>query len=171
MPNVKNETAPPELAELQAAIARLKDEVGSAKGEYDRSANKVARLVAENDRLEKEATGQYAMRLDLAAEIERLKGGQGEPALWFKRLHGAECKSDGRTYDVMFCAMPGYTPLFASQPAPVSVIDPVLGSTPEDHMRELLEKVVNPGSYPQDVLHDQIRATLDRLDKVKELNQ
>lgn len=38
-------------------------------------------------------------------------------------------------------------------------------------MRGLLEKVVNPGRYPQDVLHNQIRATLDRLDKVKELNK
>lgn len=61
--------------------------------------------------------------------------------------------------------------LYTSPPAPVSVFDPVLGSTPEDHMRWLLDKVVNPGDYPQAVLHDQIRSTLACLDKVKELNQ
>lgn len=57
------------------------------------------------------------------------------------------------------------------QPAPVAAINPELGSTPEDHMRWLLDKVVNPGSYPQSVLHEQIRSTLACLDKVKELNQ
>jgi hypothetical protein len=58
-----------------------------------------------------------------------------------------------------------------SPTAPVAAIDPVLGSTPEDHMRWLLDKVVNPSDYPQSVLHDQIRDTLARLGKVKELNQ
>jgi uncharacterized small protein (DUF1192 family) len=48
-------TAPPELAELQATIAQL---------------------TAENERLKDEATSQYAKRVAVVEEIERLKGGQ-----------------------------------------------------------------------------------------------
>lgn len=39
-----------------------------------------------------------------------------QPVAWFKRLKGLECKSDGRTYDLMFCPMGGYQPLFDSSP-------------------------------------------------------
>jgi hypothetical protein len=51
---VGKHTAPPELAELQATIERLRDELGECKGEYDRAVNKVDALrerLAERDAL------------------------------------------------------------------------------------------------------------------------
>lgn len=69
--------APPELAELQATIAQLKDDLGAAKGEYDRSANKVTLL---------------------QDEIERLKGGQGEPVC-------PACKGSGEGW-ILYDASP-----------------------------------------------------------------
>lgn len=86
--------APPELAELQATIAQLKDEVGAAKGEYDRSANKVAQLTDEN---------------------ERLKGGQGEPVAWIVT------DMNGDSYFAYDKQTPSDKPLYTSQPASVSV--------------------------------------------------
>jgi hypothetical protein len=52
--------------------------------------------------------------------------------------------------------------------APVVERQPVeieLGSPPVEHMAWLLDKVVNPGAYPQKVLHEQIRSTLDVIGK------
>jgi hypothetical protein len=44
-------------------------------------------------------------------------------------------------------------------------IHPELGSAPSAHMTWLLEKVVNPRDYPEKVLHEQIRSTLEVLNK------
>lgn len=57
---------------------------------------------------------------------EQAEGAQGEPkpVLWFRALVGAECRADGRCYDVVFCEMPGYEPLYRqaraalAQPSP-----------------------------------------------------
>lgn len=34
------------------------------------------------------------------------------PTLWLKRLYGAECKPGGECYDIAFCEVPGYAPLY-----------------------------------------------------------
>ena len=101
----KKFTAPPELAELQSTIARL---------------------TAENDEPEwhQMMTKLEDQNTELRAEIERLKGGQDEPVLWFRPLIGAECNPNGQTYSVIFCEVPGHTPLYASPSAPVSVVLP-----------------------------------------------
>jgi len=108
--------APPELAELQATIARL---------------------TAENERLRHGMKGDYDLDawLDwakeaetLRAEIKRLKGGQGEPVAWGTmqpEFHDDERtlitdKAYAEVYDRQCYTL---TPLFASQPAPVSVPD------------------------------------------------
>ena len=177
--------APPELAELQAELTRYKSLFEQAQKTIDRvnalHQKKMAstfselqatidKLKAENERLQEAheqvctnynkvsyASEERAQTItQLQAEIERLKGGQGEPVLWFKRLVGAACKSDGRTYDVMFCEIPGYTPLFASQPTPVSVVLP-----------EPLEF----SDIPYDSENDYVQGWNACLDKVKELNQ
>lgn len=133
-------TAPPELAELQATIVQLKDEVGEAKGEYDRSANKVAQLTAdltEEKKWRESAEGGWRgankvitmqrEKLDsLEAENERLKGGQGEPFGWFTDDH-VDDKS-ATTYTPAVAERwraKGWpvTPLYTSQPAPVSLPD------------------------------------------------
>lgn len=44
---------------------------------------------------------------------------------------------------------------------PVSKIERELGSPPAEHMAWLLDKVLSPGDYPVDVLHEQIRSTLE----------
>jgi cell division protein FtsB len=151
-------TAPPELAELQATVARL---------------------TAENERLKDEAIGQYAKRVavveeierlksesfealynDAIDEIERLKGGQGEAVAWGTMQ--PEFSDDDRTlitdkdyaevYDRQCYTL---TPLFASQPAALSVALP--------DRRE----PTPGGPYLTDADHEWNAC----LDKVKELNQ
>lgn len=48
------------------------------------------------------------------AELEAIKG--QEPALWFRSLIGAQCKPDGRCYDVVFSPCEGFIPLYALPP-------------------------------------------------------
>ena len=64
--------APPELAELQATIARL-------TAENERLRAGVGSDMAEIDRIQGEYDKQFRKVRELKAEIERLKGGQREP--------------------------------------------------------------------------------------------
>lgn len=51
-----------------------------------------------------------AERDTLAAKLAALE--KQEPVAWIKYLIGAECKADGRCYDMIFCPMEGYKPLY-----------------------------------------------------------
>lgn len=68
-----------------------------------------------------EAERDNAVRMLAVACFERNSAmarlaaiGSQEPVAWIKYLIGAECKTDGRTYDILFCPMDGYTPLYAN---------------------------------------------------------
>lgn len=100
----------------------------------------------------------------LTAENERLKGGQGEPVLWFRPLIGAECNPNGQTYSVIFCEVPGHTPLYASPSAPVQVVLPDYLPLPKHS-----DYPGRPATYAAD--HDKAVAHNTAIDKVKELNQ
>ena len=98
--------APPELAELQATIAQQAAEIERLRQLPTRNA-----LIKERERLKD--------------EIERLKGGQGEPFGWFTDDH-VDDKS-ATTYTPAVAdrwRSKGWpvTPLYTSQPAPVSVV-------------------------------------------------
>ncbi len=141
-------------------IDKLKTEIERLKGESS-PISELEILRAANKQLEEFR--------DKVVE-ERLKGGQGEPVLWFKRLFGAECKSDGRTYDVMFCAIPGYAPLFASRPAPVAVVLPERKR--EDAYDESQSVITYHAECGWNLYDDELkRLNPWLLDKVKELNQ
>lgn len=93
---------------------------------------------------------------------------ESQPVLWFKHLKGSECKSDGRTYDVMFCPMDGYQPLYASPPAPVAVVLPIKS----DFYLEVFKLYgFGPDKLCMLTGEDLKRLWLACIDKVKELNQ
>jgi len=98
-------TAPPELAELQATIDRLTADLKMRDREL-------------------EIAAEY--HSDLQVELERLKGGQGEPAAWIDpytvKLLADRYKFLGRgAVSGVEDRQNGYTmPLYTSQPAPVS---------------------------------------------------
>ena len=116
-------TTPPELAELQADIARL---------------------TAENERLRQLPTRNALIkeRDKLKDEIERLKGGQGEPVM---KLEAERLWEGDGEYSVSFvksgwldqCRKTGGTFfLYTSQPAPVSVGYKLVPLTPTAAMVE-----------------------------------
>lgn len=124
-------TSPPELAELQAIISRLTADVETMR--------------AKNN--------------ELNDTVERLKGGQGEAVAWFTEDHLTD--KSATTYDVGVSVMWGVkgwpvTPLYTSQPAPVSVVLP-----------ERKDAIYVIGSAYDDGLCEGWNACLD---KVKELN-
>lgn len=145
-------TAPPELAELQATIAQLTAEVECWRDRSNTWKNRVS---------------------ELDNEIERLKGGQGEPVYqvcdgvngWrdVERLKFTACQLEPEEYE---CRV-----LFTSQPAPVSVPDgwklvPI----------EPTELMIRRGdqNYSWSVAKIYAAMIADApacLDKVKELNQ
>jgi hypothetical protein len=77
-------TAPPELAELQATIERLRAELGECKGEYDRAVNKVDAL--RGQLAEAHALFADVLSIDIprtAESLERMRSilsGSAEPA-------------------------------------------------------------------------------------------
>jgi len=165
--------APPELAELQATIAQLKNEVGEAKGEYDRSANKVAQLTADLTEEKKwresaeggwrEANKVIAMQREKLDEIERLKGGQSEPVAWrYKKTYQKEYWSVSLVEPVAAFLLNEEThdiqPLYTSQPALVSVLLPE---------RRIVEKAYEACDVPEE---QQAIGWNDCLDQVKALN-
>lgn len=128
-------TAPPELAELQATIARL---------------------TAENERIE---CMKENYRIDAKVyrdENERLKGGQGEAVDEIERLKGEPVA--WRYAGCVYSNQPHSEaePLYTSQPAPVSVVLPE-------------RRVIDDGDSDADQNSD--HGWNACLDKVKELNQ
>jgi len=135
--------APPELAELQATVDHLRNDLEGTRLLAADQLLKINRLTAENERLR--------------TEIERLKGGQGEPAVLVEL-------AENKTYGGMHIAKwdnpgglkEGFHKLYASQPAPVSVVLP--------------ERRVQPNGFTGKGWAE-LRGWNACLDKVKELNQ
>jgi hypothetical protein len=85
----------------------------------------------------------------------------------------AYLRNEGVPNNLVVCGFdhPDAFKVFKAPQGPVAVVLPELGDTAENHMRWLLGKVVNPGDYPVNVLHDQIRSTLSCLDATAALNE
>ena len=183
--------APPELAELQATIARLTAENERLK-EVTNFKDAVAcvfdhiKVAAANtgdkdwdERLEDlaediiECAPDYKKQWKdigkLCAEIERLKGGQGEPVAWQYMTHPTwdkepwptkwdDCTKEAHDDYVRAPLVADWEyrtrKLYASQPAPVS--------------SELVQLLERAKVYARGPFLDEINACLD---KVKELNQ
>lgn len=147
--------APPELAELQATIARL-----TAENEQLTVDLVEAKAGASRSKLgHKQLCAKHAETL---AEIERLKGGQGEPVAW-QRMSKME---GGRWFelpseDVEQAIGAGYEvrKLFLST-APVPAALPDRPGADEDDYKGKTD-------YEKGLLHGGI----EMWDKVKELNQ
>jgi hypothetical protein len=157
-------TAPPELAELQATIARLTAEIEDWK---------------QGSKAEADA-GDEAR-----AEVAALKGRQGEPVAWAANSDLAAIKHGALWSGTLWGKrnppmLEGRKPLYTSQPAPVSVLpDNLLShrSSWLDAMDRLVE--LEPISHEPDsddkgfweherkAMHDMY----DCLDKVKEMKQ
>ena len=156
-------TAPPELAELQATIAQLESKLNRA----------------------------INLDFERRAEIERLKGGQGEPVAWANdqqlllcskspredqpnnpMLHNLPRNIAGSSLKTDYCN----TPLFTSQPAPVSVDLSELREYHAKAVYNLKGYADDAGLRDSDIKHYTKRAAFHEgmvalIDKVKELNQ
>ena len=221
-------TALPELAELQAELAKQGDDYCKRVDEIIELQATIARLTTENERLnnqlcvcpachgqgevfagshsyqghfqppepdmdkcgECDGDGVIGTVIDLAAalaEIERLKGGQGEPVAWSycpecgcEEMHHEEgehkqCANCHQEWfsdiDYSEVVRGNLEKLKASQPAPVSVPDgwKLVPIKPTMEMLEALmewNKVGNINAY-----NNILEAAPYCLDKVKELNQ
>lgn len=209
-------TAQPELAELQATIDRLESKLSSAinldfeqreeierlKSEsfeslYNDAVDEIERLTSEPilKSLSRRLSEAQMTICDQRSEIERLKGGQGEPVAWANDqqlllcskspredqpnnplMHNLPRNIAGSALKTDYCN----TPLFASQPAPVSVPDG-WKLVPIEPTAEMIDAAINtPVADTGDDEVDQPNdyrnmwsAMLDAacLDKVKELNQ
>jgi hypothetical protein len=126
-------TAPPELAELQAPT---------------------------NGALIKDLTEVIAQQ---AAEIERLKGGQGEPVAWCNKANLEALKEKGycQIWLGKMTSMDEPIGIYTSQPAPVSVVLPTMLSS-EDGPHYSGDRGPELGY---------LAGYKACLDKVKELNQ
>jgi hypothetical protein len=107
-------TAPPELAELQSMRRLAEDSCNELVSRCLEHADTVAELQATIAQLETKLNNAINLDFERRAEIERLKGGQGEAvAMMIDGREGEPC--------VWFSRPPNGTKLFASQPAPVAV--------------------------------------------------
>lgn len=184
-------TAPPELAELQATIASLDSNLFRQSQRIDQQAAEIERRCANFQALKRDRDDLQLRYDHLMTEIERLKGGQGEPVAW---IDPASLKySDNEKQWVRIAGSlaenrtNGYTmPLYASQPAPVSVLPS------REVMRDLIAEVIGGDTYdctrvwsawgvgtmseddfvPLIESEERLYELADAcLDKVKELNQ
>jgi len=135
-------TAPPELAELQATIARLTAENGILQKQLGDRWGDISALQVTVEKQEE--------------EIERLKGGQGEPVTQCRYPRDSRYWEDG-TPDELGLGSEYFEvrTLYTSQPAPVSVVLPE---------RECEDCFQNDQS-------EQAIGFNRAIDKVKELNQ
>lgn len=131
-------TAPPELAELQATIAEEKKWRESAEGGW-REANKV--IAMQREKLDAQE-----------AEIERLKGGQGDPGAWIiqrgsiiEGMTGQRSVQLDRPSNECIRAH-DVEPLFTSQPAPVAVLHFVCDRIPDQNGCTFIECENSEGS-------------------------
>mgnify|MGYP001028899719 CR=1 FL=1 len=191
-PEPNFDTAPPELAELQATIAQLTSdlldksaELNAIQRQRDDARKQLARDCDDIDSvlrllgfdpeecrtdggfLKVHSFSDQPTITQLQAEIEQLKGGQGEPVAYavFDKNGNIRCWSITNTATGLIVAAEGgsvITPLFASQPAPVSVVLP-----------ERKEYQDAPTQESYDDIHScgEVYGWNACLDKVKELNQ
>jgi hypothetical protein len=163
--------APAELAELQATIDHLRNDLEGTRLLAADQLLKINRLTAENERIQRVADNYSALLMDANAEIERLKAGHGEP-VYQVRTHGSDCWEDisGESLEMCKCQPEEYEvrKLYTSQPAPVSVVLPIAS----DFYVEVFKMY---GFGPQNLCmlngKDLERIWNACLDKVKELNQ
>lgn len=138
--------APPELAELQATVARL---------------------TAEKERLNDGNAKHWKVVCDQREEIERLKGGQGEPVAWRYQSHAgglwylSSSEHNARTFQGNG-EVGAVEPLYTSQPAPVAVALPERKHADDYAIR------LGSGSGAAALAASEWNACLD---KVKEMNQ
>jgi hypothetical protein len=136
---IKPDTAPPELAELQATIAQLETKLNNAinldferRAEIERLKLDHQHMVGRNALLRQrpdlpvDRIPAHNQLIALQAEIERLKGGQGEPVAWVIQ-RGSIIEGMTGHRNVQFdrpsneCLRAhGVEPLYTSQPALVS---------------------------------------------------
>lgn len=177
-------TDPPELAELQAIVARLTAENAdmqtrlaeacefidnpydkeklqaliaecrygvSGKGPAIEVANDLLNdccdnlesLLKDNERLKTACSKEFASVEQLTAELERLKGGQGEAVAEVVATGGPHDREDRVLIELQAELPPVGTKLYTSQPAPVSVVLPESqwGGPYQDGWNACLDKV------------------------------
>ena len=122
-----------ERERLRAQVSALQSDANSWQSGYDKcradgyGSGRKERdaLAAENEALVRNLRGKHSLvgatyehlirqrdeALAKLAELEAIK--EREPVLWFRSLIGAQCKPDGRCYDVVFSPCEGFMPLYA----------------------------------------------------------
>jgi len=164
-------TAPPELDELQATIARLtaeNEQLRSSDEEATELCDTLSSLLGQiavavrgpEESKSRHGFGDLPSRVKtVVAEIERLKGGQGEPVVWLSERRGCNyfelVASDEDVTNTGFWSEP--FPVYRSQPAPVSA-----------EVVELLRDCRHEFGVDNTTLIERIDACLD---KVKEMNR
>ena len=126
-----------ECERLRVQVAALQSDANSWQSGYDKGradgygSGRKERdaLAAENEALVRNLRGKHSLvgatyehlirqRDEALAKLAELAAIEGqEPVLWFRSLIGAQCKPDGRCYDVVFSPCEGFMPLYALPPA------------------------------------------------------
>ena len=168
--------APPEL---QAENSNLRLQCGGMETEISELQATIDRLTAENERLKAKPVCIYWDEKDHScSDVERLKGGQGEPAIWLVRIpdeldNTDESPAEYEYADSKFTLngllqKPGATiegRYFTSQPAPVSVV------LPEREEGEPYWSGELDADFDQRLEWAEAKGFNRAIDKVKELNQ
>ena len=122
-----------ECERLRVQVAALQSDANSWQSGYDKGradgygSGRKERdaLAAENEALVRNLRGKHSLvgatyehlirqRDEALAKLAELAAIEGqEPVLWFRSLIGAQCKPDGRCYDVVFSPCEGFIPLYA----------------------------------------------------------
>lgn len=124
-----------ECERLRVQVSALQSDANSWQSGYDKGREDGAKAAegwkAQHARDSAELRRLCSERDALRAELAAIKG--QEPVLWFRSLIGAQCKPDGRCYDVVFSPCEGFMPLYALPPAQPEV----------QRLREALEWAVD----------------------------
>jgi Lar family restriction alleviation protein len=116
-------------AAMAAEVERLSRMLNNATNDGIKLADERDALAAENEALVRNLRGKHSLvgatyehlirqRDEALAKLAELAAIEGqEPVLWFRSLIGAQCKPDGRCYDVVFSPCEGFMPLYALPPA------------------------------------------------------
>jgi hypothetical protein len=166
--------------ELQATIAQLESKLNRAINLDFERRETIAKLTVElkdfqwGASVEAQAGDEARNEVaSLSAEIERLKGGQGEPVAWAANSNLAEI-ADGALWSGTLWGkknppmLEDRSPLYASQPAPVSVVLPSA-----DDLRYLISRAAKHADLTNGANYYTAAelAAEALVDKVKELNQ
>lgn len=169
------------IAELQATIARLTAEnerLSMVELEYNGCMNVKNQLAKELDCADEPRWKWIVLGVhQLKAEIERLKGGQGEAVAFIQIPKNVEKYGHADQADRLKFGKPGqffangespmfdFVPLYTSQPAPVSVVMPEREEAEPYWSGEL------DADFDQRLEWAEAKGFNRAIDKVKELNQ